>query len=92
MTGRALLEAPTAELNAAIEILSCHCRNIERTSDFDVEFRNAPQPLIPPEAPAEAHRARRSIMANIAKLQTLLAEPSDFVQELARQVSAPLLL
>lgn len=89
MTGSALLEAHTAELNAAIETLTNHCRNVERISDFEVEIRNAPRPLIPPEAPAEAHRARRSIMANMAKLHTLLAEPVDFLQELARQVSAP---
>lgn len=85
MTGWALLEAHTAELNAAIETLHSHCRNIEGISNFEVEARKAPQPLIPPEAPAEAHRARRSILANIAKLQTLLAEPADFLQELARQ-------
>ena len=92
MTGWALLEARTethtTELNTAIEVLTSHCQNDERTSDFDVEANNAPQPLISPEA----HRARRPIMANIAKLQTLLVEPVDFLQELARQVGLSLLL
>ena len=93
MTGRAQLEAYTTELNAAIEIFSSHCRNIEGTSDFGVEVGYAPPPtLIPPTAPVEAHWARRAIMANTAKLQTLLAEPADFLQELARQVGLSLLL
>ena len=83
MSAWAQLEAHTAELNAAIETLARHCRNIEAD-----DARNAPQSLIPPEAPAEVHRARRPILANIAKLQTLLAEPEDFLQELARQVGA----
>ena len=90
MTGWAQLEAQMAELNASIETLTNHCRDIEITSDFEAEAGSAPQPLIPPEAPAEAHRARRPIMANIAKLQTLLAEPADFLQELARQVGLSL--
>ena len=92
MTGWALLEARTethtTELNNAIEVLTSHCRDIERTSDFEVETKNGPQPLISPEA----HRARRPILANIAKLQTLLVEPVDFLQELARQVGLSLLL
>ena len=92
MTGWAQLEAHTAELNAAIETLTAHCRSMEVNSGFEVEAGNATQPLIPPEAPAEAHRARRPIMANIAKLKTLLAEPADFLQELARQVGLSLLL
>ena len=90
MTGWAELEAHTTELNAAIETLTTHCRSIEVNLSFEAEARNAPQPLIPPEAPAEAHRARRPVMANIAKLQTLLAEPADFLQELARQVGLSL--
>ena len=92
MTGWTLLEdrteTHTTELNNAIEVLTSHCRNIERTSDFEAEAKNAPQPLISPEA----HRARRPILANIAKLQTLLVEPVDFLQELARQVGLSLLL
>ena len=92
MTGWALLEARTetntTEHNTAIEVLTSPCQNNERTSDFEVEANNAPQPLISPEA----HRARRPIMANIAKLQTLLVEPVDFLQELARQVRLSLLL
>ena len=84
MTGWAQLEAYTAELNAAVETLTSHCQNAEAPAEGDAE--NTPQALVPPEAPVEAHRARRPILANIAKLQTLLAEPADFLQELARQV------
>ena len=92
MTGWSLLEARTethtTELNTAIEVLTSHCRNTERISDFEVEANHAPQPLISPEA----HRLRRPIMANIAKLQTLLVEPVDFLQELAKQVGLSLLV
>lgn len=92
MTGWALLEARTethpTELDSAIEVPTSHYRNTEPTSDFEVEANNAPQPLITPEA----HRARRPIMANVAKLQSLLVEPVDFLQELARQVGLSLLL
>ena len=84
MTGWAELEAHTAELNAAIETLISQSRNSDET-------RNASQPLVPPESPAQVHRARRTIMANLAKLQTLFAEPADFLQELARQVGLSLL-
>ena len=82
MTGWAQLEAHTVELNAAIETVTSYYRD---------EAGNVPQPLIPPDAPAEVHRARRPIMANIARLQTLLAGPTDFLQELARQVGLSLL-
>ncbi|MCJ1251841.1 hypothetical protein MMC30_009079 [Trapelia coarctata] len=83
MSSLAQLEAYTSELAAAVEKVAKYCRNIEVPVDFAAG--NTPQPLVPPEAPSEAHRARRSIVANVAKLQTLLAEPADFLQQLAGQ-------
>jgi len=84
MSSLAQLEAYTSELVAAAQRLAHYCRDIEAPLDFATG--NAPQPLVPPEAPSEAHRARRSMMAGLAKLQTLLGEPADFLQQLAGQV------
>ena len=79
------LEACKAELNAAIEILSNHCQNPEGLLEGETE--DTPQPLVLPQAPVEVHRARRTIKASITKLQILLDEPADCVQELSKQVS-----
>ena len=79
------LEACKAELNAAMEILSNHCQNPEGVIESEAE--NTPQPLILPGAPVEVRRARRTIKTGITKLQILLDEPADCVQELSRQVS-----
>ena len=84
MNSLAQLEAYTSELAAAVKSLANCCRNVEAPVDFAA--RNTPQPLLPTESPSEAHRARRSIMANLVKLQTLLDEPADFLQRLAGQV------
>jgi hypothetical protein len=84
MTSLTQLETHTSELAAAVKSLAEYCRNVEAPVDFAA--RNVPQPLVPPEASSEAHQARRSIMANVAKLQTLLGEPADFLQQLAGQV------
>lgn len=78
------LEAYASELVAAAQRLAHYCRNLEAPVDFAAG--DAPQPLVPPEAPSEAHRARRSMMASLAKLQTVLVEPADFLQQLAGQV------
>lgn len=72
------LEAYTDELTTAVKSLASYCRNAE------VHY-STPQLLVPPEAPGEVHRARRTIVANVAKLQTLLVEPADFLQHLAGQ-------
>ena len=87
MTGCVQIEAYTRELNAAVETLASHCQNVDAISEGEIEI--TPQPLVAPEAPIEAHRARRSILASIAKLKILLAEPTDILQELARQVGFP---
>lgn len=84
MNNLAQLETYTSELAAAVKSLAHCCRNVETSTDVGVG--SPPQPLVPPEASNETHRERRSIMANIAKIQTLLGEPADFLQQLAGQV------
>lgn len=44
---------------------------------------------VPPEAPYEVRNARRNVLANLARVQTLVAEPVDFIQHLACQVCYP---
>lgn len=77
----AQLEAYTSELAAAVKSLANYCRNVEAGNTG-----KTPQLLVPPDAPREAQRARRAVLANVAKLQTLLGEPADFLQQLAAQV------
>ena len=84
MTSLAKLEAYTSELAAAVKSLTKYCQNVEAPFDFRVE--KVPQSLIGPEASTEAYQARRSIIANVAKLQALFIEPADFLQQLAVQV------
>ena len=84
MTNFAQLEAHIDEIATAVKSLVEYGRNIEAPTDF-LTGSTSPS-LVPPEAFSEAHRARRSIMANVAKLPTLLAEPTDFLQQLAVQV------
>lgn len=92
MTSLIQLETSTGEIVAAVKSLTDYCRHVEAPVEFAVG--NAPQSPVPPEAPSEVHKARRSIMAHIAKLQTLLSEPADFLQRLAVQVclSSPKML
>lgn len=84
MSSLAQLEAYTSELVAAAQRLTHYCRNYE--APVDLAAGDAPPPLVPPNAPSEVHRARRSMMASLAKLQTVLGEPEDFVHQLAGQV------
>lgn len=69
------LESLARELAAAVKGLGNYCRN----ADVD-------PCLVPPEAPSEAHGARRTILANVSKVQKLLDGPVDFLQRLATQV------
>ncbi|KKK27043.1 hypothetical protein ARAM_005679 [Aspergillus rambellii] len=70
------LEAYTSELAAAVKALSTHCE------DFNC---SRAQFVIPLDAPSEAHRAQQSALATIARLQTILAGPADFLHHLAVQ-------
>ncbi|KAL4784955.1 histidine phosphatase superfamily [Aspergillus varians] len=70
------LEIYASDLTAAIRTLSSQCQNLPSSNT---------QPLVPPDALSEAHRARQSILVTIAKLQSLLASPADFLHHLAVQ-------
>lgn len=87
MTSLAQLESYTNELSAAVKSLANHARNVE-DSTVDFAAASTPQPLVRPDAPSDAHRARRTVLSVIAKLQTLLGEPADFLQQLSRQVQS----
>ncbi|RMD39344.1 hypothetical protein DV735_g5783, partial [Chaetothyriales sp. CBS 134920] len=71
------LEACASELATAAETLARHYRHSAIVGDSDSS------PPLP--TPGEALRARRSIKANITKLQGLINEPEDFLQQLAAQ-------
>jgi phosphoglycerate-specific signal transduction histidine kinase len=45
-------------------------------------------PLLPLDAPAEVHQARQNMLRNATKIQTLLIEPANIVQNIAIQVGA----
>lgn len=84
MNGLAELEACTSEVALAVKRLADYCRNVE--APYDMTASSIPQPLVLPEAPNEAHGVRRSIVTNLARLQTMLGEPADFLQHLAYHV------
>ena len=65
-------------LITAAKTLANHCR--------DANVGSTPHLAVPTDAPCETHRARRDALAIIGQLQTLLAEPVDFIQHLASQV------
>lgn len=48
--------------------------------------------LLSPDDPLEAHCARDAVVAKLAKLQTLVADPSDLLAQLAMQVGSSLSL
>lgn len=81
MDNWAQLEAYGNELTAAVNALVRLRANASGDSPASL-----PQPLISADAPNQAHHARRSIKANIAKLQVLIDEPIDFLQQLVAQV------
>jgi hypothetical protein len=84
MTSLTQLEISISELAAAANSFTSHCQGFDTLIDYNPD--KTPQPLIPDEAASEAHRARRSILSNIFKIQRLLVEPADFLQQLAIQV------
>lgn len=42
--------------------------------------------LVPPDAPLDVHNTRDTMMATLAKLHMLVAEPTDLLSQLAMQV------
>ena len=73
------LEASINDLSIGAKTLIDHLKG--------VKVGTGPQLLVPPDIPSEVHRARRNLLANVARLQVLLTEPTDFIQQLASQVS-----
>ncbi|THC93442.1 hypothetical protein EYZ11_007061 [Aspergillus tanneri] len=86
MTDFTRLKACLRDLTGAVKELTHH---IPHNGDSVAGSRHdiTPGILIPPEAPPEAHRARKSTLAAIHQLEVLLGEPTDFLQRLAIQVS-----
>ncbi|KAL4935852.1 hypothetical protein BDV06DRAFT_233903 [Aspergillus oleicola] len=76
MTNLSDLESHASDLTAAVKTLVSQCQNLTTSNSH---------PLIPPDAPSEAHRARQSILSTISRLQTLLSTPADFLHHLAVQ-------
>jgi hypothetical protein len=83
MNQLAKFEALAGELLIATKSLLEHIHNIDASS---YDTRGGAAQLIPPEAPAEAQRARESTLASLNKLRTMLAGPIDFLQDMASQV------
>ena len=92
----AQLEGATSELTAAIAILAEAWRPSTTATDAAAAAPAAtattPQLPLPVQAPAsttassDIYRARRTVLASIGKLQQLLCEPADFIQQLSVQV------
>lgn len=80
------LETEINELLTAAKALVDHCRAAGGGLFAPASPSSTPRPAVPPEAPDDAHRARRNVLAIVTRLQMLLAEPADFIQHLACQV------
>ena len=78
MSSFSQLETCTKDLTSAAKTLAEHCR--------DTGVGSTPHLTVPNDAPDEAHRARRNVLATVACLQIILAEPAGFIQHLASQV------
>ena len=72
------LQTHTNDLAVAAKTLAEHCRDTGVGSTLHL--------TVPVDAPCEVHRARRNVLAIVARLQTLLAQPVDLIQQLSSQV------
>ncbi len=79
------IESCANELARAAKSLSEYCQS---TRASDAEPLATGFPSVPPDGPSQAHRARRSILANVAKLQNLISEPAHFLEQLTSQVTS----
>ncbi|KAL8830461.1 MAG: hypothetical protein Q9191_001423 [Dirinaria sp. TL-2023a] len=77
MTSSSQLETWTSDLAVAAKTLDDHYRGDGTASPSHSAITNV--------SPFEADRARRNILAITTRLQTLLAEPAEFIQQLASQ-------
>jgi hypothetical protein len=80
----AQIESCANELARAAKSLAEYCQST-RASDADL-FPGFPS--VPPDGPSQAHRARRSILATVAKLQNLISDPVHFLEQLTSHVRA----
>ncbi|RAO67410.1 uncharacterized protein BHQ10_003422 [Talaromyces amestolkiae] len=71
------LQSYVNELSSAAKTITDHCPDANLTLTSHIS--------IPNNAPSEVHRARRNLLAVTTRLQALLAEPADFIQQLASQ-------
>ncbi len=78
MTSLSQLETYTNDLTNAVKTFADHVR--------DTGFGSSPDLLVPCDASWEVYSARRNVLTVMARLQILLAEPTDFIQHLASQV------
>lgn len=78
MTSLSQLETYTNDLVNAVKPLTDHVRG--------TSFDSSSHLSVPVDASWEVHGARRNTLVVVARLQTLLAEPIDFIQHLASQV------
>lgn len=88
-SGLTQLERYTNNLAASVKVLSDQMRDAGLQSSPGAQTASiwsASHLAIPPDAPYEVHHARRSVLTNITKLQTLLMGPDDLIQNLASQV------
>lgn len=81
------LEAYASELIRSVQSLASYCRNTKSHP-----LSSTPRSLVPPEAPQNVHRTRRTVLASITNIQIILADPVDFLQHLASQVCTYLVL
>jgi len=80
-----LLEAHVTSISDGFKLLAERCRD----AGINSTLSGAPSPpVIPSDAPAEIHRQRQTLLAGAIRLQTLLSEPMDFIQNLAKQVGS----
>jgi hypothetical protein len=79
------IESCANELARAAKSLVEYCQTT-RVPDAEP---SAGFPSVASDAPSHAHRARRSLLASVAKLPNLIAEPASVLEQLASQVSSP---
>ncbi|RYC56966.1 hypothetical protein CHU98_g9229, partial [Xylaria longipes] len=87
MTSLSLLETQGASLAATIERLVVYCRNQGISGEYPGTSPDGlmSQPLPLSSSLSEAYRIRKSILGQLAKIQSLLQQPADFLQHLATQ-------
>lgn len=79
------LEACKDDFATAIQTIVDYIRETAGGAGFD--FVSPTRQTVPSDAPGHVHRARADILNITGRLQTLLAEPTYLIQNLASRVS-----